>query len=1100
MIDINLYRQVVGCHIQSKSSTNFRQKKCIFSCLCLYNNHISFILALLLLICGDVHPHPGPSTMKQLSIIHLNVCSVKDKLDTLEAEFGSYDVLCITETWLHDGISSNDILIPGFHPPFRKDRQGRGGGVAVYVSQNLIAESMNNLTIPGLEAIWIKLRCKHKNYLIGTFYRADKSEQYWELIEDSISNAADLNMQTIVTGDFNENILREMSANIQHIELINDLTQIIKEPTRITPNSSTLIDLIFVSSADTVLDSGVLDPVCSDHCPVFVTLKEPIKSKSTIYKRKVYDYNLAEIDDIANELNTFDWETIFSKDDINCVASDFTDVMIELCDKHIPNKIVTIRPQDAPWMNNLTRKLMRKRNRFHKIAKRRNLPSDWANFRSLRNKVISSIRNAKKQYVSKIDDRINNEHGTKTWWRLIKHYLKTKQKINSIPSIIHNDIMYEDSTEIANIMNEFFTSQTSVPSPNKDIPEYNSNINNPLSEIHINPHEVYDILYSVDTTKATGPDGISNKFLKMNASLLAAPAAQLFNLSLKQKIFPTIWKEASVVPIYKKGERSKCSNYRPVALTSCFAKILEKCIFKHVFNYLRDNNMLSDLQSGFMPGDSTVNQLTYLYDFIAGALDKGKEIRAVFCDVSKAFDKVWHKGIIQKLKRCGIRGDLLDWFESYLENRLQCVVINGYTSDTRPVFAGVPQGSVLGPLLFIVYINDITEDINSNIRLFADDTSLYIIIDDPIENAACLNDDLQIIADWANTWQVTFNPEKTESIHFTRKVHKIIQPDLIMSNSIIKEVESHKHLGLNLQNDCLWNSHICEIVEKITPMINCLRSLKYRLTRQTLETMYQHFILPTFDYCCHIWDNCSKQQAQILEKLHLDALRTICGAVRGTSHNKIYEETNFQCLSSRRNVQKLLMFYKMVNKLTPVYLSDLIPPRISDITDYCLRDCSRFQTKKCNTVTYEKSFLPDTVKLWNSLPDNVKQSETLGSFKKKINQYPISNHFDLNFGSRFCQIIHSRLRLGCSDLNAHKFERHISSFANCSCGYQLEDCLHFFFVCNKYTELRNAMFFYKNGYNLKSVLFGHPNRSSFENSQILSSVHSFITLSGRFEL
>ena len=198
-----------------------------------------------------------------------------------------------------------------------------------------------------------------------------------------------------------------------------------------------------------------------------------------------------------------------------------------------------------------------------------------------------------------------------------------------------------------------------------------------------------------------------------------------------------------VCAIYKKGDMSSVSNYRPISLLSCLEKVAERAVFKHLYNHLHENSILTPLQSGFIPGDSPTNQLTYLYDTFSHALDSGKEIRVVFCDISKAFDRVWHQGILLKLQAAGVTGNLLSWFRSYLSNRRQKVVLPGASSTWNFIFAGVPQGSILGPLLFLLYINDIVKNMGSNIRLFADDTRIFIIVENPISAAQLLNSDLE---------------------------------------------------------------------------------------------------------------------------------------------------------------------------------------------------------------------------------------------------------------------------------------------------------------------------------------------------------------------
>ena len=249
---------------------------------------------------------------------------------------------------------------------------------------------------------------------------------------------------------------------------------------------------------------------------------------------------------------------------------------------------------------------------------------------------------------------------------------------------------------------------------------------------------------------------------------------------------------------------------------------------------------ISSLQSGLLPGDSTVNQLAYLYNTFCQTLDAGKEIR-VFCDISKAFDRVWHSVYLLKLQATGATGEVLAWFKSYLSNRKQRIVLPGAVSDLVFIQAGVPQaGSILGPLLFLLYINDIVHDIGSNIRLFADDTSLFIIVEDAITSAACLNNDLDKISQWPAKWLVTFNPSKTESLLISRETNKDRHPPIFMQNHKVVEVDSHKHLGVFLSSDCSWHQHIKYITDKALDRINIMRKLKFKLDRKSLEIIYIH--------------------------------------------------------------------------------------------------------------------------------------------------------------------------------------------------------------------------------------------------------------------
>jgi hypothetical protein len=401
---------------------------------------------------------------------------------------------------------------------------------------------------------------------------------------------------------------------------------------------------------------------------------------------------------------------------------------------------------------------------------------------------------------------------------------------------------------------------------------------------------------------------------------------------------------------------------------------MERILFKHIYNFLRDTDFLSNYQSGFIPGDSTVNQLTFLYNTFCKALDDGKEVRVVFFDISKAFDRVWHKGLVAKLKGAGLSDTLLTWLSNYLLDRKQRVVIPGGNSEWSTIKAGVPQGSILGPLMFLVYINDIVSDIQSNIRLFADDTSMYVIVDHADQAAITMQQDIAKISEWANSWLVNFNPSKSESLLISRKHKKIHHPTLTMSNKDILEVKVHKHLGVHISNDGTWHHHIEYIKNKAWQRVNIMRKLKYNLDRKSLEVIYTSFIRPILEYSNILWDNCTNHEKHELEKIQHEAARIALGATKFISIHELYREIGWDSLNCRRKNQKLILFHKMINNLSPSYLSSLVPNFVNDYSRYNLRNGNNIRNVNCKTQLYSNSFLPSVIPEWNALPDEVRNS------------------------------------------------------------------------------------------------------------------------------
>ena len=1044
----------------------------IFAC-------INTFVFLLLLISGDVHPNPGPDSFsssntstcsnmstiisKNLNIIHLNIQSILPKIGLLEVEMQNYDILIFTETWLTSQVSDDDIMITNFNCPYRKDREGRqGGGVAIYTKIGISSVNRPEFLYDNLEALCIEIKLQSHKFLLCGLYRPPNSGlEYWDLIDQSIDNMSTSTIKDLVImGDFNCDMLKNDASNkITQLALSYNLQQLIEEPTHYTEHSASLIDLALVSKPSNVIYSDVTSPFIPDliryHCPIILVLKFRKPSKTT-HKRHIWLYDKGDYTKYRRLLNDTDWNQILLTPDLNETVNKVTDVIIESAKAAIPNKTVIIRPEEPKWINCNIKRQIRQRKRLFKIAKRRNNAITWTKFRQKRNAVTTLIRNAKQKYNEKLaSDLKDSTLNSKSWYKITSNLLNPNSETQSIPFLETDDMLAETNTEISEVLNSYFTEQATIDDSNATLPNVVAPEYPFLESIYISDEDVKDSISLLKTNKAPGPDSISPKLIKEGASQLISPLRKLFNKSLRLQHFPDSWKDANVIPIHKKDNFTKPCNYRPISLLSYLGKLMERCIHKHISNYLKQNNVITHFQSGFQSGDSTINQLVYLNNTFLNALDKGKEIRIVFCDVSKAFDRVWHKGLLFKLKSIGLSGDILEWFSSYLNTRRQRVCYKGTSSSWMHINAGVPQGSILGPTLFLIFINDIVKNIRTNIRLFADDTSLFKIVDCPINAAMELNIDLRYIYRWARKWLVDFNAAKTVSLIISKKRLKPNHPELFMANSSIKEVNQHKHLGLIFSSDATWTNHIKVISVKAWKRIGYLRRLRFLLDRPSLQKIYTTFIRPLLEYGNIIWDSCTLENKRTIENIQLEAARLVTGGTKLCSFQKLYDDTKWETLQKRRSKQKLYQLYKMINGLVPDYLQQLVPYRVMQLNRYPVRNSLNFSIPISRTVTYSASFLPSTLRDWNALTQDIKNAPSLSSFKYKLNnpkRYP-PMYFDNMQLSRIGQVLHARLRLECSSLKHHLYQKNLVDSPFCSCG-QIESPTHFLLHCPNYIHQR----------------------------------------------
>ena len=514
-----------------------------------------------------------------------------------------------------------------------------------------------------------------------------------------------------------------------------------------------------------------------------------------------------------------------------------------------------------------------------------------------------------------------------------------------------------------------------------------------------------------------------------------------------------------------------------------------------MYNFLHERNLIYKYQSGFQPGHSTVYQIIEIYDNICKALEKKEYMCMFFFDISKAFDRVWYDGLIHKINNYGFRYNLCDWLKSYLHNRKQRIVINNKHSSFLPVKAGVPQGSVLGPLLFLLYINDICDNLRSSTRLFADDSSIIATSPDIPTLEENVNADLVNLSKWASDWLVTFNPNKTEVMFFTNRPF-IRHPNIIFDGEHPDIVDSHKHLGVFLSSNAKWDIHIDHIIKRCAKMIGVLRKLKMNISRKCLNQMFLSYIKPILEYADVVWDGCSIDNTDRLERIQLEAARIVTGLTRSTHLERLYSEVGWFPLSQHRKERKLTTLYKIIHGLAPSYLTDLLPQTIASNLGYNLRNRQDYIEPRCRLELYKRSFFPSSISLWNSLQIEIRAIDSLNSFKKVISKEvsKVPSHY--LSGERKWSVVHARIRNGCSNLNNDLQQNHLSFISTCICGYSSETPLHYLLECKIFDKERADMFrdltFSSLPSDLHSLLYGSTDLTHFQNELLFEIVQRYI--------
>ena len=938
---------------------------------------------------------------------HLNAVSVPKHREEIYRVIREtlLDIFAVCETNIKPGTPSHLYQMPGYKL-IRADRtHSAKGGLGVYCKSEYnpkkIAIKYEKLQP---ELLFIELEINRNKVAVGVIYKSPAASYgVYAEIQEIIAFITTKYKHVIIMGDFNIDLLKnDRPSNFFRNTILKpfSLHQVINEPTRITENTATSIDHIFVTESENVKHSGVADfPGISDHCMIYMaySLKRPKFKPVKIVRRDFKHFN--ENDYIA-DMEIAPWGNIHTLgEDNNEISIDdkvtvLENIFRENIDKHAPLKEITIKkPIKSFWMTDEILHLMDTRDKYKNMFNRYKDQFFHDRYKELRNKVNHKIRRVKMAEFNKtINEKVKDS----------KQFHKALKKHNVVSA------SKPDNTSCGfspNKLNDTFSANNNNPVNFEKITNTINNINRQEKKggcfrfQDVSERDVIEVVKSLKSN-AVGVDEISSYFVKLSIVQSAAAIADIVNTSFRYNTFPERWKKAIIIAIPKITTPIEPTDYRPISLLSVLSKILEKLVAKQMIQYLNLHNLFDEKQSAYRKGHSTGTALLEISDHIFNALDSNQIAILTLLDYTKAFDCANHDIMIAKLKAMGFSNSALIWVKSYLSGRSQRVKTQEGFSDWVNLVNGVPQGSILGPLLFTVLLCDINNSIkHCKVHLYADDTQIYICgrLTDIVNMVEKLNSDLERIHQFSDANNLLLNIKKCKFIILGSaknlvSLNNLNIPPIVLGNKSLKREVDVYDLGMLLDENLTWEKHIDYVISKAYGKLKTAYLAKNFLSKKSKIAVVEYYILSQLSYCNFLMQNLSHKLILKIQKLQNACTRFIFGLRKYDHISAHFNQLMSLNMQNRRILNSASLMHKIVNNKAPTYLCSKIRYRNS-IHNHNTRGNCKIQISNYRNLYGKNRFFRIVAQKYNNFMDieGINQDLSIGTFKKRLKQHLLSS-------------------------------------------------------------------------------------------------------------